>query len=47
MVHDVVDLFGPVPPGTVVDATVGGGGHAGALLEAHPHLSVVGLDRDR
>jgi 16S rRNA (cytosine1402-N4)-methyltransferase len=46
MVHDVVDLFGPVPPGTVVDATVGGGGHAGALLEAHPHLSVVGLDRD-
>ncbi|MDP9452413.1 MAG: 16S rRNA (cytosine(1402)-N(4))-methyltransferase RsmH [Actinomycetota bacterium] len=46
MVHDVVDLFGPVPPGIVVDATVGGGGHAEALLEAHPHLAVVGLDRD-
>ncbi len=46
MVHDVVDLFGPVPPGVVVDATVGGGGHAEALLLAHPHLSVVGLDRD-
>ncbi len=46
MVHDVVDLFGPVPPGTMVDATVGGGGHAGALLEAWPHLRVVGLDRD-
>ncbi|CAN5130315.1 16S rRNA (cytosine(1402)-N(4))-methyltransferase RsmH [soil metagenome] len=46
MVHHVVDLFGPVPPGVVVDATVGGGGHAEALLQAHPHLSVVGLDRD-
>ena len=42
----VVDVFTPVPPGVVVDATVGGGGHAAALLEAHPHLSVVGLDQD-
>lgn len=42
----VVELFGPVPPGVVVDATVGGGGHAAALLDAHPHLSVLGLDRD-
>jgi 16S rRNA (cytosine1402-N4)-methyltransferase len=42
----VVELFAPVPPGIVVDATVGGGGHAAALLDAHPHLSVLGLDRD-
>jgi 16S rRNA (cytosine1402-N4)-methyltransferase len=42
----VVELFGPVPAGVVVDATVGGGGHAAALLAAHPHLSVVGLDQD-
>jgi 16S rRNA (cytosine1402-N4)-methyltransferase len=42
----VVDLFTPVPPGVVVDATVGGGGHAAALLDAHPHLSVLGLDQD-
>lgn len=46
MVGEVVDLLGPVPAGAVVDATVGGGGHAWALLEAHPHLRVVGLDRD-
>ncbi len=39
-------LFAPVPPGVVVDATLGGGGHAAALLEAHPHLRVLGLDRD-
>ncbi len=46
MVAEVIELFGPVPPGPVVDATLGGGGHARALLEAHPHLEVVGLDRD-
>jgi 16S rRNA (cytosine1402-N4)-methyltransferase len=43
---EVVSLFASVPPGTVVDATVGGGGHAEALLEAYPALRVIGLDRD-
>ena len=42
----IVDLFAPVPPGWVVDATVGGAGHAAALLEHHPHLRVLGLDQD-
>jgi 16S rRNA (cytosine1402-N4)-methyltransferase len=46
MVDVVVELFAPVPPGVVVDATLGGGGHAEALLDAHPHLSVLGLDQD-
>lgn len=30
----------------LVDATLGLGGHAEALLEAHPQLTLVGLDRD-
>jgi 16S rRNA (cytosine1402-N4)-methyltransferase len=46
MLAEIVDLFAPVPPGTVVDATVGGGGHSAALLEAHDHLRVLGLDQD-
>jgi len=46
LVDLVVELFAPVPAGVVVDATLGGGGHAEALLEAHPHLSLVGLDQD-
>ena len=46
MVDEVVALFAPVPPGVVVDATLGGGGHARALLRAHPHLRLVGIDRD-
>ena len=43
---EVVALFASVPPGVLVDATVGGGGHSAALLEAYPELRVVGMDRD-
>jgi 16S rRNA (cytosine1402-N4)-methyltransferase len=46
MVDRIVELLGPVPPGVLVDATVGGGGHAGALLAAHDHLRLVGIDQD-
>jgi 16S rRNA (cytosine1402-N4)-methyltransferase len=33
-------------PAVAVDATLGLGGHAEALLRAHPRLTLVGLDRD-
>ena len=46
MVEEVVELFRPVPAGVVVDATVGGGGHARRLLEARPDMRILGLDRD-
>ena len=46
MRREVVELLGAVPDGVVVDATVGGGGHAAALLDCHPRIRVVGLDRD-
>ena len=46
LVERIVELFTPVPPGWVVDATVGGAGHAAALLERHQHLRVLGLDQD-
>jgi 16S rRNA (cytosine1402-N4)-methyltransferase len=43
---EVVELLAPVPAGTVLDATVGGGGHAEAILDAHARLRLVGLDQD-
>src|SRR3954462_3536074 len=46
MAERIVEIFRPVPPGVLVDATVGGGGHARLLLEARPDLSLVGIDRD-
>ena len=46
MVAEVVELLSPVPPGWVVDATLGGGGHAAALLAAREDLRVLGLDQD-
>lgn len=36
----------PRPDGTVVDATVGLGGHSEALLERHPEARLVAIDRD-
>jgi 16S rRNA (cytosine1402-N4)-methyltransferase len=46
MVSEITAIFGPVPPGVFLDATVGGGGHTRAVLEAHPHLSGLGFDQD-
>lgn len=46
MIEEIGGLLGVVPPGIVVDATVGGGGHAEALLDARPDLSVLGVDQD-
>jgi 16S rRNA (cytosine1402-N4)-methyltransferase len=46
MVEQVVELLLPVPTGTVVDMTVGGGGHARELLAARPDLHLLGIDRD-
>ena len=46
MCGEVVELLSVVPDGVVVDATVGGGGHAAALLDRCPGLRLVGLDRD-
>ena len=46
LAEETVEILRQAPPGLVLDATIGGGGHAEALLIAAPHLSVVGIDQD-
>jgi 16S rRNA (cytosine1402-N4)-methyltransferase len=46
MATEVTDLLGQVPSGLVLDATLGGAGHARRLLEAHPGITLLGIDRD-
>ena len=46
MLREVVETLEAIPPGILLDATVGAGGHTAALLERRPDLTCVGLDRD-
>ena len=46
MLDEVVTSFAPTPAGILLDATVGGGGHAAALLEARPDCRLLAIDRD-
>jgi 16S rRNA (cytosine1402-N4)-methyltransferase len=49
MAEQVAALLGPAleaDGAVLVDATLGRGGHARALLEAHPGLALIGVDMD-
>ncbi len=47
LASEIVELFSGLGPGVIVDATVGGGGHAHALLTASSDRRILGVDRDR
>ena len=47
LVDDVVQALSPLAGKTIVDGTLGLGGHAQALLEADASVRLLGIDRDR
>lgn len=47
MVSEITDVFATVPAGVVLDATLGGAGHAAAILASRDDLAILGIDRDR
>jgi 16S rRNA (cytosine1402-N4)-methyltransferase len=47
LLQEVLQILNPLPGQTVVDATLGGGGHSERLLDAvGPHGRVIGIDAD-
>lgn len=47
LLNEVLEAFSSVPLHVVIDGTLGAGGHAQALLEAHPEIShYLGIDQD-
>jgi 16S rRNA (cytosine1402-N4)-methyltransferase len=42
----IVEVMRPVPPGVILDATLGGGGHSDGLLTARTDITILGVDRD-
>lgn len=46
MLDEIVGLLSGCPAGVYLDATLGGAGHAAAVLDAAPQLRLVGLDQD-
>lgn len=46
LVQEVLSLLNPKPGDTLLDATLGHGGHAKAFLDAAPDTKVIGIDAD-
>jgi 16S rRNA (cytosine1402-N4)-methyltransferase len=46
MVNEILEILGVARDGTILDGTLGGGGHAVAMLERWPECRLVGVDQD-
>jgi 16S rRNA (cytosine1402-N4)-methyltransferase len=46
LAEEIVELFTGLPAGVIVDATLGGAGHAQRILDISPEYRLLGIDRD-
>ena len=46
LLSQVLESFSSLEAGVLIDCTLGYAGHSAALLEAHPRLHLIGIDRD-
>ncbi len=51
LLNEVIQAISQLPnevlkKGPILDATIGGGGHAASILKIHPNVHLIGLDQD-
>ena len=45
--REVLDAFGSIESGIIIDCTMGYGGHSSLLLEANPNIKLIAIDQDQ
>lgn len=45
--REVLEVFKKIDNGTIIDCTMGYGGHSSMLLDANPHLKLIAIDQDQ
>lgn len=43
----VLEAFSDIEDGIIIDCTLGYGGHSSMILEANPHIKLIGIDQDQ
>ncbi|MDO7253440.1 16S rRNA (cytosine(1402)-N(4))-methyltransferase RsmH [Helicobacter cappadocius] len=46
LLEHVLDVFGNISNGLIIDYTLGFGGHSQALLDQNQNISIIGIDKD-
>ncbi|MDH5464526.1 MAG: 16S rRNA (cytosine(1402)-N(4))-methyltransferase RsmH [Thiovulaceae bacterium] len=47
LLSQTLESFATIKEGTIIDCTLGYGGHSEALLKRYPQINIIGIDRDQ